>query len=91
MEVLVSRLKNPVGADMLLRVWEFLEVLASDRGSEELRRKAVKGGLLGVVKLASSSDDVELKAKIKVDMARLIDEERVPVLREALRVGLQPL
>ena len=92
-ETLTSRLTNPLKNTTVLRMWDFLVPLASDRGSEELRTKAVKGGVVNLARLAKGMGESEkdLKIKVKGDIEKMAGDERSPLLRAALEEAVEGL
>ncbi|KAF8416698.1 proteasome stabiliser-domain-containing protein [Tirmania nivea] len=93
MENLTSRLTNPPKNATVLKMWDFLVSLASDRGSEELRAKAVKGGVVNLARLAKGMGEngKDVKIKMKGDLAKMAGDERSPSLRVALEEAVKGL
>ena len=85
METLISHLQAPPSDTALVKMWNFLLPLASDRGSEELRTKAVKCGLVCLATFAKA----ELREKVKGDMNTLLGQERSSALKEVLEGALK--
>ena len=90
---LTSRLTALPKNATVLKIWDTLVLLASDRGSEELRGKAVKGGVVNVAKLVKGmgEDGKVVRVKVKGDLDKLVGDERSPALRMALEEALKGL
>ncbi|RPB22030.1 ARM repeat-containing protein [Terfezia boudieri ATCC MYA-4762] len=86
METLASRLTNPPKNVTVLTMWDYLVRLASDRGSEELRAKAVRGGVVNLARLAKAmgDDGKDVRIKVKGDLEKMAGDERSPSLRAVL-------
>jgi len=92
MEILTSKLTSSPKEIILLRMWEFIVPLASDRGSEELRTMVIKGGVSKVAKLVGAlGEGNELKSRMSRDLEMLAGEERVLGLKGLLEDTIKEL
>ena len=91
-ETLTSRLTNPPKDATILKMWDFLVPLASDRGSEELRSKTLRG-VVNLARLAKGMGEngKGVKVKVKGDLEKMVGDERSPSLKSTLEEVVKDL